>query len=552
MKPFVAPALSSSAEPAPMLAAQAKAKPFALAAILWLLYLGVGALMLARLLYGLVAVVRLWTTAEPVCLDPESDLARGIRLRCSRRIASPVALSSGVVLPAEYRQWDRQKLRIVLAHEGSHVRQRDFFLQVFAALHAALFWFSPLSWWLKRKLSDLGEAVSDRAGLEAAGSRSSYAQILLEFAALPRPTLLGVAMAHNSNLSLRIERFLNESHFHRAFTGSRRRALLAIVLVPILIVAFTALIRVEAAATPREAAHLQTAGQETPPAPPAAPNAPQMPPETPAPPSPDIALPMPPEAPIPPPPDAAGLANSVRAMKMAQDRSGHPSQRQGNGFADSNLPNGESYALITGDGGPQHFSGSWYDSRRAEIEKARKMAHGNFLWFTRDGKSYIFDDQSVVAQLEAMFKPIEALAKQQDELGKQQEALGKQQEALGRKMEEVKVPTPDMSKQIDELEKQMEKLRQMQGKSMSSEEWADMESKLGNLEGKLGAIQGEIGARQGSLGGEMGRLGGLQGELGAKQGKLGAEQGLLSEKIGRKVKEMIDQALRDGKARPVE
>jgi len=35
-----------------------------------------------------------------------------------------------------------------------------------AGLYAAVFWFSPLGWWLKRKLSDLGEAISDRPALK--------------------------------------------------------------------------------------------------------------------------------------------------------------------------------------------------------------------------------------------------------------------------------------------------------------------------------------------------------------------------------------------------
>jgi beta-lactamase regulating signal transducer with metallopeptidase domain/DUF4097 and DUF4098 domain-containing protein YvlB len=220
------------------------------AALATLLYLSVCVLLLARLLYGLGAIVTLWATSEPVCTPRESELIAGLNLRSSQKIASPVALASGVVLPVDYAQWDRQKLRVVLAHERSHLRQGDFYLQTLAGLHAALFWFSPLAWWLKRKLSDLGEAISDHAGLEVAASRSSYAQILLEFAALPRPTLLGVAMANSSGLSNRIERFLNESSFHQAFAGSRRRALLAVLLVPTTILAFTAMIRVEAKMSP--------------------------------------------------------------------------------------------------------------------------------------------------------------------------------------------------------------------------------------------------------------------------------------------------------------
>ncbi len=174
-------------------------------------------------------------------------LAAGLRLRSSRRVSSPVTVGSGVVLPADYQEWDAEKLRIVLAHERSHVRQGDFYLQAIAGLYAALFWFSPLGWWLKRKLSDLSEAISDRAGLEEAASHASYARILLEFAALPRRAQIGVAMARTGRLSQRIERLLNENSFRQAFAGNRRRFIAALVLVPVALFSATALIRVEAA-----------------------------------------------------------------------------------------------------------------------------------------------------------------------------------------------------------------------------------------------------------------------------------------------------------------
>jgi beta-lactamase regulating signal transducer with metallopeptidase domain len=536
----VTPDSESSAGSASANLAQLKPRSMQIPTLLWFFYFGAGVLLLARLLYGLIATARLWITAEPVCLASDSDLAAGMRLRSSRRIVSPVALATGVVLPAEYLEWDRQKLRIVLAHERAHLRQGDFYLQILAGLHAALFWFSPLAWWLKRKLSDLGEAVSDRAGLEAAVSRSSYAQILLEFAALPRPALrpyqFGVAMtSHTSSLSDRIERFLDESRFHQAFAGSRRRALLAVLLVPAAIFAFTALIRVEAAAQISAVQAPQTiAAQAAQPAQPvliaqAGQTAGQATPDTP---------PPPPPASVPPPPPPPPAAKGSHHMSF------------GPGYSYS--VNGDSYALITGPGDRLTFSGDWNPDTRAEIDKARKLAHGEFLWFKQNGKPYLLDDPAVVAQIEAMYKPMEALGKQQEELGRKQKELGKQMEEVGRKMREATLPTPDMSKEIDDLEKQMAKLRLMQGKTMTTEEWAEMESKLGNLQGKLGAIQGEIGAEQGAFGGEMGKLGGQMGELGGQQGRLGAEQGRLAEEADRKIRAIIDKALKEGKARPIE
>ncbi len=184
---------------------------FALAPALWLVYLLVVAALLLRLFYGLGTALRIWRGASPVSVDADSPLAAGLHLRASRAVSSPVTIGSAVVLPADYATWDSEKLRIVLAHERSHIRQGDFYLQLLTALYAALFWFSPLGWWLKRKLSDLAEAISDRAGLEQAASRSAYAQILLEFAAAPRPTFIGVAMARTGSLSRRIERLLNDN-----------------------------------------------------------------------------------------------------------------------------------------------------------------------------------------------------------------------------------------------------------------------------------------------------------------------------------------------------
>jgi len=216
-----------------------------LSTILWL-YLAVAGVLILRLVCGLAAALRLLHTAKPITLDALVPHSASLRLLCSARVASPVTICSSIVLPADYATWDSEKLRIVLAHERSHIRQGDFYLQLLAGVYAAAVWFSPLGWWLKRTLSDLAEAISDRAGLEEAADRTSYAQILLEFAASPRPTLIGVAMARSGSISRRIERLLNDSSFSQAFAGTRR-GLVALAVVPVALFAATALVRVDAA-----------------------------------------------------------------------------------------------------------------------------------------------------------------------------------------------------------------------------------------------------------------------------------------------------------------
>ncbi|MGB7135892.1 MAG: M56 family metallopeptidase [Acidobacteriaceae bacterium] len=242
-----------------------------------MIYLAVCGALLLRLLWGLGAAWWIWTRAEEVSplVAPEPNV------RVSPKVPSPVTIGSGVVLPANYEEWGRAKLRVVLAHERSHVRQMDFYLQLLAGLYTAFFWFTPLGWWLKRSLSALGEAISDRAGMEVASSRSDYAGVLLEFAAMPRRALPGVAMARAGNLSRRVEGLLNENLFRKAFAEGRRRAMISLLLVPAALFAVTALVRVPGAAaqtntasrtpTPpvpnqnREEAQLPLAGQSNPP-----------------------------------------------------------------------------------------------------------------------------------------------------------------------------------------------------------------------------------------------------------------------------------------------
>lgn len=554
----------------------------------WVAYFSVAVTLVFRLIFGLFSAILLWMGSEPVVLRNGPALPEGLPLRASCDVSSPVTIGSAVILPASYSEWDVEKLRIVLAHERSHVRQCDFYLQFLAGMYAAVVWFSPLGWWLKSKLSDLAETISDRAGLEQAADCSSYARILLEFASAPRPILTGVAMARGGRLSRRIERVLNDSSFREAFAGGRGRVLVAVLLVPFALFGATALVRVKAAGQdvqqPSSAAQtapsVQTAPQAQP-APAAQQEAPitgQAKPEpdvdTTATPTPDLPSPAPPApaiAPVSPrvkvaPLPAGGrvivvpeiaprvvVVPRVPAMTIHVPDMTHVftlvQTAVSDGYNYRYSTNGDSYGIVRGNGEHVSFSGELHT---ADIDKIRKQAHGDFLWFKRGGKYYFVDDPATMTQIEAMYKPIEELGKKQEELGRRQEELGKQQEALGRQQEQVTVATPDISKEMAELSAAMTKLQAKMGKTVTQEELSDLQDKLGELQGRLGALQGEMGARHGEFGRQQGRLGEQQGRLGAEQGRLGAEQGRLSIEADRKVKSTIDESLQNGKAHPVE
>jgi beta-lactamase regulating signal transducer with metallopeptidase domain len=605
------PAAFSPVPAAPKLAAAApQAQPLRIpfAAMAWFFYMAVFAVLLLRLVLGIASALRLWLTATPIPADAQPDSVQAndgaiTHLRSSARVASPVNIGSGIVLPADYTSWDEEKLRIVLAHERSHIRQGDFYLQLAAALYAAVFWFSPLGWWLKRKLYELGEAISDRAGLEQAASRSSYAQILLEFAALPRPTLTGVAMARTSHLSERIERLLNESSFRNAFAAAGRRALLAVLLVPVALLAATTLVRVEAAdknvveATTQTTQPAAVPGQSSPeqvsddaapkPAPrpepataPQAASAPASQPQPAAPPAPDAdgnPIVMSDENPDLLPdgkplvlvgPHSLGAngpfiitipridIKPMPAMKIRIPDIDVANLRSAFEL-DSNprlymRDGGDPYALVGDPGTHIRYNGDLDGEHKGEIDKARQMAHGHFLWFRHDDKSYIVDDPAIVAEIEAMDKPMDELGEQMKALGKQMRDLGQQQREAGSQMRAANVPTPDLSKEIADLTAALTTLQAKQGSTINQKELGELQRQMGQVMGQLGALQGKIAMEQSGFGDSMGKFGKQQGEFGSQMGKLGAQMGQLARENREKIDGIIKDSLATGKAKPVQ
>ncbi|HEX4032690.1 MAG TPA: M56 family metallopeptidase [Terracidiphilus sp.] len=574
----------------------------------WLAYLCVTAGLLLRLLLGLASSLRLWMQSEPVEAAGALRMAAGIAVRASRRITSPVNIGSGIVLPADYAAWDEEKLRVVLAHERSHVRQHDFYLQLLAGLYATATWFSPLGWWLRRRLSELGEAISDRAGMEAAASPTAYAQVLLEFAALPRPTYTGVAMAHSSNLSERIERLLNDSSFRRAFSGSRR-ALLA--LVPAVLFAAAALVHVQAAqitsqmasqaaaqpAAVQMAAAAQPAnqassadqassanqaapaasqsavsGQSHPddaqvtdeaPEPPSAPPAPQaVPAPHPVPEPPDGDAPPAPAAvpPVPPMPSVNVMVPPIPPMPAIHIEVPQPPMpgEYGNRYRYAyRYTNGDPYVIVGDAGSRSRFSGDWDGERQADIDKARTQAHGHFLLFRHDDKSYFIDDAAIVAQVEAMQKPIEALGDQMRALGSQMRDQGRQQREMARKAraQQAAIPTPDLTAQMAELNAAVAALKNnqggdKQGGTVTRQQLAEIQRRLSDVQRQL--ISSEVKVNVDWNRDFMSKWAASQGEFGRQMGQLGKQMGEMARENDQKMKGIIDQSLKDGSAKPVQ
>src|SRR6185503_5977564 len=113
-----------------------------------------------------------------------AGLARAPGLKESGQVAVPATLCVQhpvVLLPSDWRRWHPGDLDAILIHELSHVARGDALTQQLALIYRALFWFSPLAWWLNRHIIDLAEQASDEEVLSRGADQNRYARMLLGF-----------------------------------------------------------------------------------------------------------------------------------------------------------------------------------------------------------------------------------------------------------------------------------------------------------------------------------------------------------------------------------
>jgi hypothetical protein len=196
-------------------------------------YAAVTGVLLARLIAGLVITGRIVRKARPL---HESWTGRR-DIRVSFHVKSPATFGSIILLPLAYADWPQLKRAAVVAHEAAHVRRGDFYVQLAASVNRAVFWFNPLSWWLRRRLSELAEVVSDDEAIGNLRDRPLYAQILLEMSSRSPILPGGVPMARPATLHARIERILADSTTPAPLDTRVRAALIATFLIIAAIVA---------------------------------------------------------------------------------------------------------------------------------------------------------------------------------------------------------------------------------------------------------------------------------------------------------------------------
>ncbi len=146
---------------------------------------------LGRLGIGLLGIARLRARSRPVddrelddllqLLRAELCCTRPVELRELDELTTPATIGwrhPVLLLPAEWRSWDADECRAVLAH----VRRGDFAAGVAAQLALALQFHHPLAHWLASRLRLEQELAADAWGARLSGGKPSYLATLARMA----------------------------------------------------------------------------------------------------------------------------------------------------------------------------------------------------------------------------------------------------------------------------------------------------------------------------------------------------------------------------------
>ncbi len=583
-------------------------------------YLAIAMALFSRVFVGMRFGKHLIRAAMPVdeldALRTLSTISRAAGLRTTPRLAEadiisvPVVVGVGdpaILLPINWRNWDGEELAAVLAHEVSHVERHDALTQRIALIHRAIFWFSPLAWWMERHLADLAEQASDDAALAGGADRTRYAETLLGFfaeleAGPERVWWQGVSMAKAGQAEKRVDRILA---WRGAMSNKLTKSLVvALVIVAAPVLALTAAVRPAAYNIQAPPAPADPPSPGAPAASVAAPSPAPDPAQAsaaapaaalaPAPPavaengSPEIHFVVPPLPAIPPmhvevpainldvPPmnvDVPPVHLNVPPVHLAlppmhvempalqalpqQDVAIPPMTfsmsgdwnlfRGGRGeyWVGRYYDWGPRFAIITKDSDELTMSGDRNDAEHARALKSK--IPGDFIWFERDEKSYIISDTATVNRAKQMWQTNADLEKQQKELAKQQEELAKQAEDALRKVEDMKIKVPDLSAEMQKVE---EAMKQLSANGGTMNEIGDLQRQIGELQRQIGEAEAGAGRQQGAWGREQGEWGRKMGEIGRQEGEIGRKQAEQAREASHQMQQLLDDAIAHGLAKP--
>jgi hypothetical protein len=465
------------------------------------LYFAVAATLLLRVAAGLWWAGRLRRRATPI-----AGFAPGVY--ASSDIDVPVTVGvfeRAVVLPSSWAQWEARKTEAVLLHESAHVARGDFAVQLAASVYEAVFWFSPFSWWIRRRLAALAEQAADDRALHSLQDRPFYAEVVLGFVGVKPVRSAAVPMARGSQVGARIDRILS-GRASAGVAGAGARAMIAALGVPVLFLS----------------AALGW-GQAPPPPPP---------------PTPPSAAP----ADAPPPPPPAGQQRPTRPARTARpavDDTDRPSASPSPFPVPAPVPPAPPAAPAAVPEVPPPPPPPPAPARSSRRRNWWHFENGGNLLFERDGRQYRVDDPEILANATELFASVRAQTVDEESLEAKQRAIEEVQQTLEKQLEQSGRP-------LDQLVAEIERMR---GGLESSERRAEgARDRIEQAHARIAELQARMHEKMAAATQVIARK---QAELERWRFEMEKRLAEAQRTLDRQMRDLIDQAIREGKAKPV-
>ena len=104
-------------------------------------------------------------------------LHRSVEVRQAHQLGSPATVGWRrplILLPDDWKTWNNEERRVVLAHEMAHISRGDYLTWLLAQTSLALHFYHPLVHWLVGRLRLEQELAADVLGADLAGGRELY------------------------------------------------------------------------------------------------------------------------------------------------------------------------------------------------------------------------------------------------------------------------------------------------------------------------------------------------------------------------------------------
>jgi len=166
----------------------------------------------------------------------------------------------------------------------------------------------------------------------------------------------------------------------------------------------------------------------------------------------------------------------------------------------------------------------------------RESRSGDFLWFRRNGASYLIEDPATLREAQELFAPLRALEPKQKDLSRRQEALDREQDALDSQIDRLTEETGESGGDWDD---EFAVPDEMETAPPSDEDRAEIDRQLEELRNQQEALR----PRQHEIESKNRELDSEERALDAREDKLerAAESRLWS---------LMDAAIRSGVAKP--